>query len=179
MKIRVEIRSQLNAFFSLLSHWPNGLTSQFKSTQVCKTRTCVRTCEGWPNGRPNLSSTKVNASPHKSMQVNASGWPNQRKSNASPKLASTCESVWPGLKFLLKGKKFFLWININNYTVPYERDGREVCFVICSWDLNELRTRYGNYNYYFSTNALKTYPCNLPHSSWSSCDVTSPQNSLK
>ena len=21
-----------------------------KSTQVCKTRTCVRTCEGWPNG---------------------------------------------------------------------------------------------------------------------------------
>ena len=46
-----------------------------------------------------------------------------------------------GFNFLLKGKKFFLWININNYTVPYERDGREVCFVICSWDLNELTTR--------------------------------------
>ena len=27
--------------------------------------------------RPNVSSTKVNASPHKSMQVDASGWPNE------------------------------------------------------------------------------------------------------
>ena len=24
--------------------------SRRKSTQACKTRTCVRTCEGWPNG---------------------------------------------------------------------------------------------------------------------------------
>ena len=33
------------------------------------------------------------------MQVHASGWPSEieRKLNASPKLASTCESVWPGL----------------------------------------------------------------------------------
>ena len=30
--------------------WPNELVSRHKSTQVCKTRTCVRTCDGWPNG---------------------------------------------------------------------------------------------------------------------------------
>ena len=28
---------------------PNGIASQCKSPQVCKTRSCVRTCEGWPN----------------------------------------------------------------------------------------------------------------------------------
>ena len=96
-----------------------------KSTQVCKTKICVWTCEGWPNGFtsrlarqqilainlcrlalggqtvktsvylcPNLSSTKINASPHKSTQV---GGQTKRKLNASPNLASTCESVWPGL----------------------------------------------------------------------------------
>ena len=49
--------------------------------------------------RPNLSSTKVNASPRKSSQAYASGWPNETQVlNASPKLASTCESVWPGLR---------------------------------------------------------------------------------
>ena len=30
--------------------WPNGLASRSKSRQVCKTRTCLRTCEGWPSG---------------------------------------------------------------------------------------------------------------------------------
>ena len=44
--------------------WPNELASRRKSTQICKTRTGVRTCEGWPN---------------------------EHKLNASPKLASTCE----------------------------------------------------------------------------------------
>ena len=110
-----------------------------RSTQVCKARTCVRTCEGWPNGfasrlassrksqtglkfhahivdlrstcvdlrwvakrwktcvdlRTSLSSTKVNASRRKSTQV---GSQTKRKLNASQKLASTCESVWPRLK---------------------------------------------------------------------------------
>ena len=119
--------------------WPNGLASRRKSMQVCKTRTCVRTCEGWPNRfasqlasqkwrkfhayhwlmhfynnrllaislcrlvlggqtlknlRPNLSSTKVNTSRRKWMQV---GGQTKRKLNASPNLALTCESVWPGL----------------------------------------------------------------------------------
>ena len=41
------------------------------------------TCAGWSNGK-NLASTQVNASPRKSLQVDASGWPNetqvQRKS---------------------------------------------------------------------------------------------------
>ena len=32
-----------------LKPWPNGLASRLKSTQVCKTRTCVQTCEVWPN----------------------------------------------------------------------------------------------------------------------------------
>ena len=30
--------------------WPNGLARWRKSTQIYKTRTCVRTCDGWPNG---------------------------------------------------------------------------------------------------------------------------------
>ena len=33
-----------------LKPWLNGLASRRKSTQVCKTRTCVPTCKGWPNG---------------------------------------------------------------------------------------------------------------------------------
>ena len=37
------------------------------------------------NLHPNLSSTKVNTSHRKSMQVNTSGWP-------------TCESIWPRLR---------------------------------------------------------------------------------
>ena len=41
-------------------------------------------------------STQVVASRRKSSQVDASGWPNGRKLNANPKLALTCESVWPG-----------------------------------------------------------------------------------
>ena len=36
--------------FCFLKPWPDGLVSRCKSTQVCKTRTCVRTCDGWPNG---------------------------------------------------------------------------------------------------------------------------------
>ena len=48
------------------------------------------------NLRPNLSSTKINASRCKSMQV--AGGQTKHKLNASPKLASICESVWPGLK---------------------------------------------------------------------------------
>ena len=48
----------------------------------------MSTCAEWPNGkktcvylRPNLTSTKVNASPRKSSQVNASGWPNETQVN--------------------------------------------------------------------------------------------------
>ena len=48
--------------------------------------------------RPNLGSAKVHASPRKSSQVDASPRKWVAKRNASPKLASTCESVWPGLK---------------------------------------------------------------------------------
>ena len=52
--------------------------------------------------RANLILTKVNASHRKSTQVHAS--PGQTKSQAGPslQLASTCVSVWPGLKAKLK-----------------------------------------------------------------------------
>ena len=66
---------------------------------------------------PNLSSAKVNISPCKSSQDNASrrkptqvGGQTKRKLNASPKLASTCESVWPRVKRLASN---FLYINVN------------------------------------------------------------------
>ena len=59
---------------------------------------------GWPNGKEFAStfvqiwarpkSTQVDTSRHKPTQV---GGQTKRKLNASPKLASTCESVWPGL----------------------------------------------------------------------------------
>ena len=62
------------------------------------------TCAGWPNGKKLAAncvhvwarpkSTQVHANRGKSMQV---GGQTKRKLNASPKLASTCESVWPGL----------------------------------------------------------------------------------
>ena len=74
-----------------------------KSTQVCKTRTCVQTCNGWLNGCASwcASSCKLqkvvnfrhkiiqlvcnqlvykfylHQCQHQSMQVNASGWPNE------------------------------------------------------------------------------------------------------
>ena len=41
---------ELRPWPAVLKPWPNGLASRRKSTQACKTRTCVRTCEGWPNG---------------------------------------------------------------------------------------------------------------------------------
>ena len=33
-----------------LKPWLNRLANKKKSMQVCKTRTCVQSCEGWPNG---------------------------------------------------------------------------------------------------------------------------------
>ena len=59
---------------------------------------------GWPNGEKlaltcveNLISTKVSASHRKSTQVHAR--PGQTESQVDPsfQLASTCDSVWPGL----------------------------------------------------------------------------------
>ena len=65
---------------------------------------------GWPNGEnlaltcvsANLISTKVNASHRKSTQVHAR--PGQTESQVDPsfQLASTCESVWPGLYRVMK-----------------------------------------------------------------------------
>ena len=52
------------------------------------------------NLRPNLSSTKVNASQCK---VGAS----QCKLNARPKVASTCDLIWPGL---YKSNKKTSWL---------------------------------------------------------------------
>ena len=87
-----------------LNPWPNGLASRCKSTQVSKTRTCVRTCDGWPNGFAirlassaklqktvnfthtqmtcdvtvkNLRRLATNLSSTKSTQVHASRWPNE------------------------------------------------------------------------------------------------------
>ena len=131
-----------------------------KSTQVCKTRTCVRTCEEWPNGsrksqvgsqvaksrkfhvyhwlmcfynnrllalnlcrlalggqmvknlRLLASKFELDQSQRKSTQVVASPrkWvarQTKRKLNASPKLASTGESVWPGLNFSQMSMSYF------------------------------------------------------------------------
>ena len=55
----------------------------FKSTQICKTRTCVRTCDGWPN-----------ESARKFMQVTK-----RRKFHACDQLVSTCFG-WPNGKNL-------------------------------------------------------------------------------
>ena len=67
----------------------------------------MSTCAGWPNGK-NLrlleSKFELHQSQRKSSQVDASrrkstqvGSQTKRKLNTIPKLASTCESVWPGL----------------------------------------------------------------------------------
>ena len=95
-----------------------------KSTQVCKTRNCVRTFDGWPKS---LASRLVSS--RKSQNVvnfthiqltcdqlvsTCVGWPNgeklwarstqvggqtKRKLNSSRKPVSTCESGWRGLYF--------------------------------------------------------------------------------
>ena len=68
--------------------------------------------------RANLTSTKVSASHRKSTQVHAS--PGQTESQVDPsfQLASTCDSVWPGLYSRLRAAPavltqtiFRLWIN--------------------------------------------------------------------
>ena len=42
---------------------PNGLASRRKSTHVCgKTRTCVRTCAGWPNDKTCVQTTQASFS---------------------------------------------------------------------------------------------------------------------
>ena len=50
----------LNRRVLKLKPWPNGLASRYKLTQVCKTRTCVGTCDGRLNGfaSPLVSSRK-------------------------------------------------------------------------------------------------------------------------
>ena len=94
-------------FFLLISnplHQFKALHGQTDS-QVAASWTCEETCVGWPNGkktcidlRANLTSTKVIASHRKSTQVQAR--PGQTESQVDPsfQLATTCESVWPGLK---------------------------------------------------------------------------------
>ena len=48
-------------FYKILSN-PKALAKRTrKSTQICKTRTCVRTCEGWPNGSQVAKSCKFHA----------------------------------------------------------------------------------------------------------------------
>ena len=44
------------------------------------------------------SKFELDQTQRKTTKVDASGWPNETQLNASPKLASTCKSVWPGLK---------------------------------------------------------------------------------
>ena len=61
---------------------------------------------GWPNGkkktcvdfRANLILTKVSASHRKSTQVHAKRGQTESQVDPSFELASTCDSVWPGLK---------------------------------------------------------------------------------
>ena len=63
-----------------LKPWPNGLASRRKfakpelAINLCRLALGGQTVK---NLRPNLSSTKVNASQRKSSQVLASGWPNE------------------------------------------------------------------------------------------------------
>ena len=68
-------------------HWTKALAKWTrKLTQVCKTRTCVQTCEGWPNGF---------ASWRKSTQVcktrTCEGWPN---GNSRRNSSYTCTIFW-------------------------------------------------------------------------------------
>ena len=91
--------------------------------------------------RPNLSSTnvltQVVTSRCKSTQVDGQ---TKRKFSTSPKLASTCESVWPGLKSQLHRLRNYLqtflyflvkWKCNTRITVSKQcnlRDGREIPF---------------------------------------------------
>ena len=93
--------------------WPSRLASRWKSTQVCKTRTCIRTCEGCgqTDSQVGLQVTKsrkfhayhwlIRFYSNRLLAINLCwltlGGQTKRKLNASPKLASTCESLWPGL----------------------------------------------------------------------------------
>ena len=55
---------------------------------------------GWPNGEKLACKFDLDQSERKSSEVNASArkaWPNGVTSRPKFKLASTCDSVWPGL----------------------------------------------------------------------------------
>ena len=54
--------------------------------------------------RANLISTKVSASHRKSTQVHAMSGQTKSQVDPSVQLASTCDSVWPGLKRVLFSK---------------------------------------------------------------------------
>ena len=76
--------------------------------------------------RPNLSLTKVNASRCKSTQV---GGQKKANLNASPKLASTCESVWPGLWCLKCRPRFQDSVEMEQLKSHFrELDGTNVRF---------------------------------------------------
>ena len=59
----------------------------------------LSTCAGRPNGKKLASKFELDQSQRKSTQVDGQ---TKRKLNVSPKLASTCESVWPGFNVLLQ-----------------------------------------------------------------------------
>ena len=60
------------------------------STQVCKTRTCVRTCEGWPNG---FASSLVSSRKPQNM-INCTHIQLTCDQLNGEKLASTCVQIW-------------------------------------------------------------------------------------
>ena len=101
--------------------WPNGLASFLPSTRKSQKNIFLGrlsaillannrfvdvtqlelTCVVWSNGEKvalNLISTKVSASHRKSTQVRASHGQTESQVDPSFQLASTCDSVWPGLK---------------------------------------------------------------------------------
>ena len=77
----------LPLFIVLQNRWPNRPARQRKTTQVGKTITCVRTCEGRPNGfvsrLPSRSTIKL-----RSTCAELRSWPNGEK------LASISVRIW-------------------------------------------------------------------------------------
>ena len=55
--------------------WPHGLASRCKSRYVCKTRTCVRTCEGWLAKRIRKSARKFTQVRQKDVNSRTYSWP--------------------------------------------------------------------------------------------------------
>ena len=100
----------------------------------------MSTCAGWPNGKktcvylhPNLSSTKVHASPRKSLQVHASGWSNETQVKNLRRLASPfCQGF-----MTLKINTWYFWCSSSDifcvWSSTIVAGTSAYCYSVRSW----------------------------------------------